>query len=281
MQYSIKYLQKSSKIVLILTILLICIIGFFNYLSGKDLNLFILSLIPCIFSAWYFKTNSLAKFSVFISVFMNFIIDLNLKSDVSLIIIVINNILRFSIFYCMIYLVLYIKRINQKLENLSLQDPLTRLSNKRSYLINGDYEIKKMKRYENPLSFIFIDLDNFKIVNDTLGHKKGDELLLLTANILKNNLRETDTVARIGGDEFAIILPNMDKDIVKDKINNIHTQLYTTFNEICTCNVSSSIGIATFFTPPKNIYEATEYADRIMYKIKKTDKNGILQEVIN
>ncbi len=101
----------------------------------------------------------------------------------------------------------YVIEHTAQLFHLSRTDSLTRLYNHRTFYEILDEELKRAKRYENPLAIVFIDLDNFKVVNDTRGHQFGDYLLVKCADFLRHELRETDIICRYGGDEFGVILP--------------------------------------------------------------------------
>ena len=93
-----------------------------------------------------------------------------------------------------------------KLEYLSKTDPLTGISNRREVFIQLDREIQRMNRGQKPSTLVFIDLNDFKSINDTFGHKAGDRALVGFSDIMKNTLRETDRFARLGGDEFVVLL---------------------------------------------------------------------------
>ena len=88
-------------------------------------------------------------------------------------------------------------------------DPLTGIANRRSFFEIGEREVERARRYQHALAVIFLDLDHFKQLNDTRGHKAGDAALLATARALQNTLRTSDHIARIGGDEFAVLLPEI------------------------------------------------------------------------
>jgi diguanylate cyclase (GGDEF)-like protein len=151
---------------------------------------------------------------------------------------------------------------------------LTGAANKRSYFATLEYELNKMARYKRPLTIIFIDIDNFKYINDTKGHDAGDLLIKRAVNELKRSVRATDTVARMGGDEFSILLPETDKAgalSIVEKINNTLSGVCLEYNN----QISFSIGVAVFNNIPESPDAAIAFADRLMYDVKRDGKNKI------
>ena len=129
---------------------------------------------------------------------------------------------------------------------------------------------------------IFIDLDNFKEVNDTLGHDIGDALLIMVAKTIKEVIRDEDTIARIGGDEFIVLLDNIgnDKNTAKVNINNLAEKIKNALNDITHIeghiNVSTpSIGITLFSDSSVSVKDIIKQADTAMYVAKKQGKNAI------
>lgn len=155
-------------------------------------------------------------------------------------------------------------------------DNLTRLPNRtllRDRLVQA---VTRAKRYNNKLSVMFLDLDRFKNINDTLGHMVGDKLLQAVAERLKKCLREGDTLARIGGDEFTILLPEIqdvyDSEIIAQKIlDTLKTPFDLGEAEIY---VTTSIGIANYPGDGETIESLLKHADIAMYAIKNKGKDG-------
>jgi diguanylate cyclase (GGDEF)-like protein/PAS domain S-box-containing protein len=149
-------------------------------------------------------------------------------------------------------------------------DSLTGLPNRNMFKDRLNQDIKLATRSEKPLAVVFLDLDHFKEVNDTLGHDKGDELLCETAKRLVACVRESDTVARLGGDEFIIILPELDRSLSIDRVaQNIIQSLSQVFklgNE--QAYVSASLGIALYPTDANDSEGLIKHADQAMYLSK-------------
>jgi len=129
---------------------------------------------------------------------------------------------------------------------------------------------------------IFIDLDNFKEVNDTLGHDIGDALLIMVAKKIREVIRDEDTIARIGGDEFIVLIDNIgsNKDIAKTNINTLAEKIKNVLNGITHIegfvNVSTpSIGITLFSDASVSVKDIIKQADTAMYVAKKQGKNSI------
>lgn len=118
---------------------------------------------------------------------------------------------------------------NQSLHNLAHFDPLTKVANRRLFEDRGNQIIKRAKRYKEPLSLLYFDLDDFKKVNDTLGHEIGDLLLIKFVELVQKNCRETDTLARLGGDEFALLLPKTSHEYLQKIVNKIISSLASTY----------------------------------------------------
>lgn len=155
------------------------------------------------------------------------------------------------------------------------RDPLTGLPNRRSFMETADYEIKKCRRYGHPLSIAFIDLDNFKSVNDKHGHQVGDVLLGQIASSLTKNIRDTDTLARIGGDEFVLLMPETDEasafSVLTRDLNRVAQPLFSGVYSA----VTLSVGIVTCISSPLELDNLMKVADQLMYEAKKAGKNCI------
>ncbi|WP_170304284.1 GGDEF domain-containing protein [Duganella radicis] len=155
-------------------------------------------------------------------------------------------------------------------------DSLTGLQNRRACLLRGQAEFARMHRTGEQLSLMFIDLDNFKTVNDQFGHKAGDRLLRMTAAELRRVLRHSDFAVRLGGDEFATILPGTDGAGGRSLAEIVHICLNRLF-EIAGFDVSASVGVATFRAVPAHFEEVLQRGDELMYEIKRAGKDGVLQ----
>ncbi len=130
-----------------------------------------------------------------------------------------------------------------------------------------------------PLTIAFVDLDRFKETNDNLGHSVGDRVLVATAQTMVTHIRHTDAVGRIGGDEFALVLPNTHQQAARVLLDKLSKMLATKMKEN-EWPVTFSIGAVTFRPPPKSLEEMIECADRTMYQIKRSGRNGIKYEEV-
>lgn len=182
-------------------------------------------------------------------------------------------ILELSIFAGLSGVIAYQYVENCKLKSLSTHDPLTGLLNKRGFDIDIAKATETAKRKNEKIAIVFIDIDNFKSVNDNLGHEQGNILLKEIAQSINNNVRKVDSVARFGGDEFIIVISDAkNKEYVEVIINRIQNSI----NEICNLisahgKVSASIGAVIGLDLP---HKMISQADDLMYSIKKENKNG-------
>lgn len=170
-----------------------------------------------------------------------------------------------------VFFVLIISEIRQlyaREQSWSQLDPLTGISNRRSFLARLEIEKSRAKRYENPLTLAYIDVDRFKEVNDRFGHSTGDKLLGIVAQIMAEAVRKEDAVARLGGDEFAVLLPDTDLLSATAALDKVCSSLDEAMKEY-NWRVTFSIGIVTFQPPPESVEEMINAADRAMYAVKK------------
>ena len=153
-------------------------------------------------------------------------------------------------------------------------DFLTGILNRRGFYEIAGSESQRSRRYKRPLSLVYVDLDNFKGVNDSMGHDAGDELLIQVAAVIHSEVRGTDTVGRLGGDEFAVLLPETDQEQGRIVVDKVQKQLMEAMQEK-QWPVTFSIGLISFNVPPESIDEMVREADRVMYSVKLKGKNSI------
>lgn len=162
-------------------------------------------------------------------------------------------------------------RLYNELEYLSSVDPVTNLSNNRSFTQGLDQEIRRLKRIPGSLSLLMIDVDDFKKYNDTFGHVEGDHLLKMIGQTMLQNLRSLDKIYRYGGDEFAVILPGTEGSQAQVAAEKIRTSVagLKLKNE-----VTISIGLAEFKGQQDRL-ELISSADKALYQAKKEGKNRV------
>lgn len=167
------------------------------------------------------------------------------------------------------------RKNEEQIRQLAYYDALTGVPNRRLLEDRLDHAIRHAHRKDMLLAVMFIDLDRFKEVNDTLGHAVGDELLLQFTARVRNYLREDDTLARLGGDEFIVLLPELDKlsDVVQvaERLIELNRKPYIINNE--SIQIGSSIGISLYPEDGTTVQELLNGADIAMYRSKRDGRN--------
>jgi diguanylate cyclase (GGDEF)-like protein len=153
-------------------------------------------------------------------------------------------------------------------------DQLTGLANRHLFQDRLAHSLKEAKRYSTSLALLFLDLDNFKRINDTLGHDVGDEVLIATSGVLQHATRESDTLVRFGGDEFLVLLKDADKTEAQSVAHKI-VELFKPVIELNshTLHITTSIGIALFPDHAATPEELIQKADIALYAAKSKGKN--------
>lgn len=171
-----------------------------------------------------------------------------------------------------------ILELNSKLEYLAMTDDLTELANRRAFFIQGNEEIKRARRYHTPLTLIMLDIDHFKLINDTCGHDAGDSVLQCITETLKKNIREVDIAARLGGEEFGVLMPNTK---ILDAVKLAERLRFAIESQNCciqnqNIHITASVGVAVFSEKMSNLDELLRNADVAMYKAKEKGRNRVV-----
>lgn len=171
--------------------------------------------------------------------------------------------------------------LNDELLELSHRDPLTNLFNRRYFAVQSEKIKSFLIRNEQPLSLIALDIDKFKKINDTYGHSAGDDVIIGLARILENSVRSSDVVSRFGGEEFVVLLQNIDLQgaqkialKIKDLIES--TKIETSKNK--KIDFTASFGVAQFdeIIDRNSVEHLIQRADKVLYEAKKTGRNKIV-----
>jgi diguanylate cyclase (GGDEF)-like protein len=184
-----------------------------------------------------------------------------------------NAFIRLGFFVTVALLLPALKALEREKE-LARTDPLTGAANRRYLFEVLDRELWRSQRYGRPFTVVYIDLDGFKAINDRFGHRTGDEILRTVVRRAKKHLRKTDIIARIGGDEFVLLLPETDRPGSKKTTNKIWTALRNGMDK-SHWPLTFSIGALTCRGEQTSSEGLIQKADELMYTVKKSGRNSI------
>lgn len=172
---------------------------------------------------------------------------------------------------------LALQQAHEKAQAAALEDDLTGLHNRRAFFEFGNQLLKQSRRHQSPLAIIMFDLDHFKHINDNHGHEAGDEVLRQVGQILRSRVRESDIAARIGGEEFAILLSETETDEAQDMAERLLTLMRET--PVCFRNrnigPTASFGVATRRPEDNSLEVLLARADEAMYDSKSSGRNRV------
>jgi diguanylate cyclase (GGDEF)-like protein len=251
------------------------LLGFLDYYSdfitGVDYTLAFFYLLPVSFVAWFAgKKAGIAISLICVLTKMS----VQLASEELLALVIWKNGTSLAFFLVITVLVAKIRQLLEHERTLSRTDHLTGAVNARAFLEALKNEIYRQGRNYHPFGLAYIDIDNFKEINDIFGHKAGDIVLKTVVETISENLRRTDLIARLGGDEFAILLPDTNEAAGETAVEKIREQLHISMRQY-NLTVTFSIGLLTCTEPPESADEVITIADNLMYDVKKNGKNSV------
>lgn len=268
-------LEKRSKLFWIIAgFALIGGVGILDFLTGYELAFSLFYLIPVSLVAGL-TSRRLGILASLVSALIWLIADVaagNSYSHAS--IYAWNTLIRLSFFVITAFLLSNLRRALEHERELARTDYLTGAVNSRLFYDLVQMEIDRFQRYKHPFTLAYIDLDNFKTMNDQFGHSLGDQVLRVVGSSAKKHLRKTDVVARLGGDEFGLLLPETNQESARVAISKLQGGL---LEEMRRSNwpITFSIGVLTCRGAPHATDELLRMTDELMYSVKRDGKNAI------
>jgi diguanylate cyclase (GGDEF)-like protein len=274
------FIERQNKTYLFIgSIVLVAVLGTIDYLTGYQISFAVFYVVPISLVAYFVGRRSALLVSV-LSTAVWFMADIGAGHEYLADWIPFWNAFTRLLFFALVALSLSaLREAFEHEKELARSDFLTGAANSRSFFEVADNELGRARRYARPFSVAHIDVDNFKTINDTLGHHAGDDLLRAIVATIKGHLRETDLVARIGGDEFVVLLPETAKDEAIIAIQKLHRQLSAEVKQQ-QWPVSFSVGLLTCLDAPRSVDELLKLVDKLTYEAKHGGKNTIKQDVV-
>jgi diguanylate cyclase (GGDEF)-like protein len=273
-----EYLDKIPKAaIFVVSVTLVMLLGIIDYLTGYEIAFSIFYLQPVSLVSWFGKRSYAVIISI-LSAAAWLLADVSSGDPYSYSFIPVwNAVMRLGFFLITAFSLLEIKKLLDHEKTFARIDFLTGIANRRAFYESAGIEIDRTVRFGRPITIAYIDIDNFKHVNDSLGHIQGDSLLQSVAKTIKNNTRSIDMVSRLGGDEFAVLFPETNEANAQTIMDKVQKELL----DIVRKNnwpVTFSIGAVTCYQSC-NLDELIKEADHLMYTIKESGKNGIAYKI--
>ena len=238
-----------------------------SHLVQDNLPLPILFLLPIMYVAWRVKLEIAAVHVLFSMFILGISIREFVPSTTSAVVMLS---VQTSVFASVAYIITSLRKSLLREQHMARIDGLTGVPNARAFEEIAAKELAKLQRTPGPLSVIYFDLDHFKKINDTFGHHGGDRALRLIGDALRHTTRGADTPARIGGDEFVVLLPNTAREGARTVVVRLQSLIAHLSNHTITC----SVGCMTYTTfPPSDVDDMLRKVDAVMYMAKENGRN--------
>jgi len=262
-----------------LSLFLVLFMAFIDYVTGPDLSVFTLYLIPVFLGAWFVGTGTgvVLSFLSALAWTLTDILSSRIRTDVFSIIPYWNLAMELGFFLVILSILSILKTSLEQEKQMARTDYLTGAVNGRYFRELAETEINRARRYRRPFTAVYIDIDNFKTINDRLGHHAGDTLLQLAVKTIRDAIRVTDIIARVGGDEFALLLPETGLETAQKAVDKIRLRLNAVMAEK-SWPATFSFGMVTFQDPPESVDHMIRLADKLMYVAKNEGKNAVRHE---
>ena len=266
--------EKVSKSLWItIGLVLLCVVGLLDYLTGYELSFALFYLFPIALVTW-FTNGKVGVITAFVSAGIWLTADILAGQVYSHKVVYLwNTAIRLG-FFLLTVLSLRLGKTLERERALARSDYVTGVVNARFFRDLAQREIDRSARYLHPFTIAYIDVDNFKAINDAFGHATGDKVLSAVADSMQQHLRKTDVVARVGGDEFVILLPEVGTEAAQAVISKMRHRLSEEMQDK-SWPVTFSIGVLTFTAVPVSADEMLTMADKMMYTVKNSGKNSI------
>jgi diguanylate cyclase (GGDEF)-like protein len=268
-------LEKRSRFFLIIIgAALIAGVGVIDYLTGDEVALSLFYLIPIALLTWLVGRRAGIAASV-VSAAVWVVTELEAEEAfLSASIYIWNTLIVLSFFLIVVMLLSALRKALEHERELAQTDYLTGAVNPRFFFEILQMEIDRSQRYAHPFTIAYIDIDNFKAINDRFGHVTGDRVLITMVERARQNLRKTDLVGRLGGDEFALLLPETGQESAQTIISKIQSEILAGLQEQ-DWQVTISIGVLTCVNAALASREILGLVDELMYSVKHAGKNAI------
>ena len=274
MMKSDETVKKVSKPVwILLGVLLLGIVAFLDYITGVEFSFSVFYLLPISLISWAIGARFGLLFAL-LGLCVWVAVDIWSGNRISNLFAYLWNATARLGFFLLPVFMIRLNRALQREQELARTDFLTGVLNARFFHELAQMEINRSVRYQRPFTIAFIDVDNFKTINDTFGHTEGDTVLRAIAMNIKAHLRKTDLISRVGGDEFVILLPETNAQTAPVVMSNMQRELLRGMSENGWA-VTFSIGALTLNVPQLSVDEMLGRADQLMYTVKNSGKNNI------
>ncbi len=266
--------RQKKKYIVLAAIIIVLVLWIIDYITPPDLSFVVFYLFPVFLVAWFADKDAGIAIAL-LSGIAWYTADVVAAEHTTRPLAPIWNVVTKVGFFLIVNFTVSSLRISLEREReMARTDYLTRVANSRYFAEIASQEIKRAGRYQHPFTVAYLDIDDFKSINDRWGHSTGDELLALVAATITNNIRATDSISRLGGDEFVLLLPETGYDAASVVMQKVQQSLQAAMDGKG-WPVTFSIGVVTFRTPPDSVDGMIKVADAFMYSVKHSGKNRI------
>lgn len=266
--------RKSQLWVVYVSWLSAAVLAFADLATGMYISLVLLYLIPVFLLTWYDSESMGALLAVTISSVW-FYEAFASQPTGSLVTPAFNSVVRLGGFLLIVYMIGRLREMFDCERKLARTDPLTGALNRRAFDELIYKEVERSRRHQRLFTLAYLDLNDFKSINDHFGHSTGDTVLKNTVLTTRRSLRINDTIARFGGDEFVILLPETERNAAHTVLSRVQQRLAVEMQQHG-WPVTCSIGAVSYRVPPETVAQILHTADHVMYTAKQLSKNYLV-----